>query len=66
MRHVFGDRERTRIEIRCAAGDLRSRAPPERLGFRLQGTVGEAGWLYDRFVDHVAYGRFRTEWGARD
>ena len=44
---------------------MRSRAPLERLGFRLQGTVGEAGWLYDRFVDHVAYGHFRTEWDAR-
>jgi ribosomal-protein-serine acetyltransferase len=51
-----------RLEVRCAVANARSRAIPERLGFRLEGTIREAEWLYDRFVDHAVYGLLEAEW----
>jgi ribosomal-protein-serine acetyltransferase len=61
VRHAFAEYELNRIEIRCAVGNERSRAIPERLGFRSEGTLREAEWLYDHFVDHVVYGLLRTD-----
>lgn len=54
-----------RIEIRCATGNKRSQAIPERLGFKHEGTLRQAEWLYHRFVDHEVYSMLRKEWEAR-
>ena len=51
-----------RVEIRCATGNKRSRAIPERPGFTQEETVRQAEWLYDRFVDHTVYGMLASEW----
>jgi ribosomal-protein-serine acetyltransferase len=66
VQHGFAEYGLNRIEIRCATGNGRSCAIPERLGFRREGELREAEWLYDHFVDHVVYGMLRREWeGAR-
>jgi ribosomal-protein-serine acetyltransferase len=55
-----------RVEIRCATGNARSAAIPERLGFRLEGTLRDAEWLYDHYVDHHVYAMLAAEWRAED
>jgi ribosomal-protein-serine acetyltransferase len=64
VQHAFTELDLHRVEIRCATGNTRSAAIPERLGFRREGVVREAEWLYDHFVDHVVYGLLRSEWSA--
>ena len=55
-----------RVEIRCATGNDRSRAIPERLGFTQEGTLRGAEWLYDHFTDLVVYGLLEDEWRGRE
>jgi len=59
---LFVEQGVNRVEIRCAVGNQRSRAIPERLGFVMEGTIRDAEWLYDHFVDHVVYGMLAREW----
>ena len=54
--HGFTELDLNRVEIRCAVDNLKSRAIPERLGFRREGQLREVEWLYDHFVDHFVYG----------
>src|SRR5262245_48257007 len=60
--HAFAELKLNRVEIRCAVENQRSRAIPERLGFLFEGTLREAQWLYDHFVDHALYGMLAREW----
>ncbi|MBD3362274.1 GNAT family N-acetyltransferase [Candidatus Dojkabacteria bacterium] len=54
--------ELNRIEIKCAVENNKSRAIPERLGFRLEGILKEEAWLNDRFVDHALYSLLKSEY----
>lgn len=60
--YAFGSLGLNRVEIRCAVENSRSRAIPERLGFREEGLMREAEWLYDHYVDHVVYSMLKGEW----
>ncbi len=60
--YAFGRMGLNRIEIRCATENYRSRAIPERLGFKEEGLVRDAEWLYDHYVDHVIYGMLELDW----
>ena len=60
--YAFNHMGLNRIEIRCAPGNSKSRAVPERLGFTNEGVFRQAEWLYDHYVDHVVYGMLRAQW----
>ena len=53
-----------RVAIPAAEGNTRSRAIPERLGFKQEGILRDAEWLYDRYVDHVVYAALAREWSS--
>ena len=64
VERCFGELALHRVEIRCAPGNARSRAVPERLGFLEEGTVRDAERLAeDEYHDLVIYGRLATDPG---
>ncbi|HEX9009895.1 MAG TPA: GNAT family protein [Holophagaceae bacterium] len=62
LRHGFRVLDLNRIEIRAGLRNRRSRAIPERLGFRREGILRQAEWVNGRFVDHAVYGLLASEW----
>lgn len=65
LKHGFRMLQLNRIEIRAGVRNRRSRAVPERLGFRHEGTLRQAEQLPDRCVDHAVYGLLAAEWRTR-
>ena len=53
-----------RIEIECVTENTRSRAIPERLDFRLEGTLSEAYFLHERYRDIALYATTASRWSA--
>jgi ribosomal-protein-serine acetyltransferase len=62
--HAFEEWKLNRITIECATGNLRSRAIPERLGFRIEGIIRSIEWLHDYYADHAIYGLLSSEFEA--
>lgn len=60
--YAFGELSLNRVEIRAAEENCKSRAIPERLSFVKEGTIRQAEWLYDHYVDHVVYGLLKDDW----
>lgn len=54
-----------RITIRCATGNTKSCAIPERLGFTFEGIERQSEWLNGRFVDLKVFSMLKTEWVNR-
>jgi ribosomal-protein-serine acetyltransferase len=63
IRFSFEELEMHRVIIRCAKGNARSRAVPERLGFTLEGTLREReiAPAFGR-QDQLVFGLLRSEW----
>jgi ribosomal-protein-serine acetyltransferase len=66
INYIFNDLQINRVEIRCAVMNSKSRAIPERLGFTNEGTIRDAEWLYDHFVDHIVYSLLAREWKIQE
>jgi ribosomal-protein-serine acetyltransferase len=59
--HAFDTLALNRVSIECATENVRSRAIPERLGFKLEGIIRGAEWLHDHYADHAIYGLLKTD-----
>lgn len=62
--YAFGEMELSRVQIRCATGNLRSAAIPKRLGFSHEGTLRQTIRTNDRLDDEHCYGLLRSDWEA--
>ena len=64
IRYGFNELNLHRIQIRCDSVNVKSKAIPERLGFRLEGVVREDHKKGDSFSDGLIYGILRNEWAG--
>jgi ribosomal-protein-serine acetyltransferase len=60
--YAFAEQDCNRVILHCAAGNVKSRAVAERLGFTQEGILREAEWLYDHYVDLVVYSMLKAHW----
>jgi ribosomal-protein-serine acetyltransferase len=61
--HALGTRQLNRVEIRAAVENLRSRAIPERLGFRHEGTLRQVERIGESYRDQAVYAMLAVDWG---
>jgi ribosomal-protein-serine acetyltransferase len=64
VRYGFQTLDLNRIQIAAATENRRSRAIPERLGFKQEGVLRANENLYGTFVDHALYSLLRGEFDA--
>lgn len=62
--HALSVWELNRVEIRAAVENRRSRAIPERLGFREEGRLREAELVDGRYLDLVVYSMLAKDWNG--
>lgn len=62
--YAFKTLHLNKITILCATDNLKSCAIPQRLHFVKEGTIRDAQWLYDHYVDLNIYGIKAQEWSA--
>ena len=60
--HAFDRWQLKRVEIRAGVLNARSRAIPERLGFREEGVLRSAERIGTRVIDHVVYVMTARDW----
>jgi len=62
---AFRDLGMNRVQIRCASGNLRSAAIPEKLGFTLEGRQRQHVIRDGKIYDFLIYGLLKNEWLER-
>lgn len=60
--HCFQQLGLHRVEIRCAAGNTRSAAVPQRLGFVLEATLREAHFVNGMYHDLLIFAMLERNW----
>jgi ribosomal-protein-serine acetyltransferase len=61
--HALGTQRLNRVEIRADVENLRSRAIPERLAFRHEGTLRQAERVGESYRDQAVYAMLAADWG---
>jgi ribosomal-protein-serine acetyltransferase len=65
LNYAFTELSLNRVEIRCAVENKKSRAIPERLGFKNERTIRNGERLKDQVVDLIVYVILNQEGKAR-
>jgi len=60
--YAFNNLAFNKIEIGVATENLRSRSIPEKLGFKLEGTIRDYEYLNGKYLDRLIYGLKSSEW----
>ena len=63
---AFHEYKLQKVEIHAAVDNKKSRHIAERLSFMHEGTIRQAEWLYDHYVDHAVYGLMAEDWVGED
>jgi ribosomal-protein-serine acetyltransferase len=63
--YAFDDWSLNRIQINCNTENLKSRAVPERLGFKLEGIRRQAEFFNNRYGDWAIYAMLKEEWSEQ-
>ena len=60
--YAFNEMRLNKIEISIAEENFKSRALPNKYGFKEEGIIRDAEWLNDKYVNHILYGLLKSEW----
>ncbi|WP_106497248.1 GNAT family N-acetyltransferase [Lentibacillus sp. Marseille-P4043] len=64
--YAFTAYDLNRVEIQCGIANQRSKAIPERLGFKQEGIIRNGEYVYDHYHDCVLYSVLAQEWETYD
>lgn len=62
LNYGFVDLNLNRIQIRCSCLNIRSKAIPERLGFKLEGVLRQDHKINGEYSDGLIFGILKSEW----
>jgi ribosomal-protein-serine acetyltransferase len=62
VHYGFNKLNLNRIDLKIGKENVKSRAIPERLGFKQEGIMRDDVYVDNRFVDHVVYSVLKKEW----
>ena len=65
INYAFDGMRLNRVQINCAEENVKSRAIPERLGFKTEGVFRKFAWLHDHFEDLVVYSMLAEDWKTK-
>ncbi|HEY2492416.1 MAG TPA: GNAT family protein [Paenibacillus sp.] len=65
INYAFEELKLNKIEIGVATDNLKSRAIPEKLGFKREGELRDYEYINGRFLDRIIYGLKANEWRTK-
>jgi ribosomal-protein-serine acetyltransferase len=65
LRYVFEEMRLNKVSIQARMDNERSKAIPERIGFRLEGILRQHEWADGVYHDHALYSLLAEEWFQR-
>jgi ribosomal-protein-serine acetyltransferase len=60
--YAFDVLDLNRIEIKCGTGNFKSKAVPERLGFKQEGIIRQGEFVNNKFIDLFIFSMIKSEW----
>jgi ribosomal-protein-serine acetyltransferase len=61
IKYCFEELRLNRLEIKCATDNVKSQGVPVRLGFTKEGTLREAEYVQEKFVDLTLFSKLKRE-----